>query len=63
MTFREQSTGLTAAVSAGVKIGKDSVIGYGVQIYGKTTIGRCCSAPVTLPTQSDEADAVPLVWL
>ena len=45
VTFREQSDGSTPAVSAGVKIGRDSVIGYGVQIYGKTTIGRCCPAP------------------
>lgn len=38
VTFRD--TELGTFLSAGLEIGKDTVIGVGVQIYGKTVIGR-----------------------
>lgn len=46
---QQQMTGVTLKdeagtyLSAGVKIGRDSVLGVGVQIYGTTTIGRWLS--------------------
>lgn len=38
VTFRDSEHG--THLSTGLQIGKDTVIGVGVQIYGKTVIGR-----------------------
>lgn len=38
VTFRDSDHG--THLSAGLHIGRDTVIGVGVQIYGKTVIGR-----------------------
>ncbi|CAL8466730.1 g6266 [Coccomyxa elongata] len=38
VTFRDPEN---TFISAGVDIGRDSVIGIGVQLYGNTSIGRC----------------------
>ena len=38
VTFRDTEFG--TYLSAGLEIGRDTVIGVGVQIYGKTVIGR-----------------------
>lgn len=44
---RHQAAGVTfrdpagTFLSSGVQIGRESAVGVGIQIYGKTTIGRC----------------------
>ena len=45
VTFRDEAG---TFLSASVKIGRDSVLGVGVQIYGTTTIGRWLSNPASL---------------
>lgn len=44
VTFRDKESG--TFLTYGLKIGRDTTIGVGVQIYGKTTIGRCVSGPL-----------------
>ena len=43
VTFRDREFG--TFLTYGLKIGRDTAIGVGVQIYGKTTIGRCVLGP------------------
>ena len=61
VTFRDEAG---TFLSASVKIGRDSVLGVGVQIYGTTTIGRWLSGSASRPScmlqQSDSLLSCPL---
>lgn len=49
VTFRDEAG---TFLSASVKIGRDTVLGVGVQIYGTTTVGRWLSGSASRPCSS-----------
>ena len=53
VTFRDAQYG--TFLSAGLEIGRDTVIGVGVQIYGSTVVGRCVSALAVFVSSSNHA--------